>query len=217
LDLRTNCYLEQNGDDYKRLFFGHFAFRHIAINANIMLKSRSGLTGVLLPTNSMKKELASIRFTAMNILAGREHSLSELRTKLKQKARRNLEKTEQPEGAVAAEQFEELIEVVLEQLLQDKLLDDRRFTESFVRSRISRGNGPVKIRHELLERGITGEIIDDCLDESYEFWQESIAAVRSKRFGAQYPENYKEQTKQSRFLYQRGFGSELIRRLFNDY
>ena len=165
----------------------------------------------------MKKELASIRFSAMNILAGREHSLSELRNKLRQKSRRNLDNTEQQEGAVADEQFDDLIEIVLEQLLQDSLLDDRRFTESFVRSRISRGKGPIKIRHELMERGISSELIDDYLDESYEFWQATMAAVRSKRFGVQYPENYKEQTKQSRFLYQRGFGSELIRRLFNDF
>lgn len=200
-----------------RVVFGYFAGCNIAIKDNTMLKSRSGLTGDLLPINSMKKELASIRFSAMNILAGREHSLTELRNKLRQKARRNLEKAEQQKEAVAPEQFDDLIEIVLQQLLQDKILDDGRFTESFVRSKISKGKGPLKIRHELMERGISSELIDDYLDESYDFWQDTIAAVRSKRFGDQYPENYKEQTKQSRFLYQRGFGSELIRRLFNDF
>lgn len=168
--------------------------------------------------NSTKTGLASIRFAAMNILAGREHSWLELKSKLQRKFRQKQEKSAQ-QGEFEENDCAEIdttIDIVLEQLLQDKLLDDQRFTESFVRSRISRGNGPLKIRHELVERGIPSEIIDDYLDDSYEFWQETIEAVRSKRFGTESPEDYKEQTKQSRFLYQRGFGSDLIRRLFNN-
>lgn len=67
-----------------------------------------------------------------------------------------------------------------------------------------------------MERGISSELVHDYLDDSYDFWRQHIEAVRSKRFGAQYPEDYKTQSKQSRFLYQRGFSGEFIRRLFND-
>ena len=154
----------------------------------------------------------------MNILAGREHSYFELRQKLRQKLNRRQSKKDAGSESEEHdfEQKEELIDEVLEQLVQENLLDDQRFTESFIRSRISRGSGPIKIRHELTEKGVASDLIDDYLDDSFEFWQETIEAVRCKRFGEQYPEDYKEQTKQSRFLYQRGFGSELIRRLFNN-
>lgn len=155
---------------------------------------------------SEKKERRAIRISAMNILAGREHSIVELRQKLKRKLSKRDDLLH----------LGELIEVVLEQLIDDNLLDEARFTECFIRSRINSGSGPVKIRHELMQRGISSELTNDYLDESYDFWQQYIEAVRNKRFGVQFPEDYKEQSKQSRFLYQRGFSGEFIRRLFNN-
>ncbi|MCW8931269.1 MAG: recombination regulator RecX [Gammaproteobacteria bacterium] len=195
----------------------------------------------------LKKKLASIRMSAMNILAGREHSVDELRQKLKRKLGKRDDLRSEAEGSHYADGFlhaegslhadgplyadgsqhadgsnkketlEALIEMVLEQLLEDKLLDEGRFTESFIRSRINNGSGPIKIRHELMNRGIDNELTDDYLDNSYEFWQKHIEAARTKRFGSQYPKDYKEQSRQSRFLYQRGFSGELIQRLFNEF
>ncbi len=159
---------------------------------------------------ALKKELASIRMSAMNILAGREHSIDELRQKL----RRKFSKFDAFSNENS--QLQSSIEKILQQLLADKLLDESRFTECFIRSRINKGSGPVKIRHELMNRGISSELTDELLDNSYEFWQQHIETVRDKRFGSQYPKDYKEQSRQSRFLYQRGFSGELIRRLFNE-
>ena len=156
--------------------------------------------------DKVKKELGAIRISAMNILAAREHSIVELRRKLDKKFSKHND----------FDSLNELIEIVLQQLLDDNLLNEARFTECFIRSRINKGSGPVKIRHELMERGISSELSSDYLDDSYDFWLQHIEAVRNKRFGIQLPEDYKEQTKQSRFLYQRGFSSEFIRRLFNE-
>ncbi len=156
--------------------------------------------------DSVKKELRAVRISAMNILAGREHSIIELRQKLKKKFSKNDDIVH----------LDELIEIVLQQLLDDNLLNEARFTECFIRSRINKGSGPVRIRHELMERGISSELTNDYLDDSYDFWQQYIEAVRNKRFGIQLPEDYKEQSRQSRFLYQRGFSGEFIRRLFNE-
>lgn len=156
--------------------------------------------------DSVKKKLRAVRISAMNILAAREHSIVELRRKLDNKFSKYDD----------FDSLDEFIEIVLEQLLDDNLLNEARFTECFIRSRINKGSGPVKIRHELMERGISSELSSDYLDDSYDFWQQHIEVVRNKRFGIQLPEDYKEQTKQSRFLYQRGFSSEFIRRLFNE-
>ncbi|MCK5648400.1 MAG: regulatory protein RecX [Gammaproteobacteria bacterium] len=165
---------------------------------------------------ALKKELASIRIAAMNILVGREHSIDELRQKLKRKLKKRHALGDDSDASVESKRLELLIETVLEQLIDDRLLDESRFTECFIRSRINKGSGPVKIRHELMNRGISSELTDDYLDNSYEFWQAHIKAVRNKRFGKQYPKDYKEQSRQSRFLYQRGFSGELIQRLFNE-
>ncbi|MCP3852540.1 MAG: regulatory protein RecX [Gammaproteobacteria bacterium] len=159
---------------------------------------------------ALKKELSSIRLAAMNILAGREHSIDELRKKLSRKLSQKLNQNDEKE------RLESLIEMILEQLVDDKLLDNSRFTECFIRSKINKGSGPVKIRHELMNRGISSEICDDYLESSYEFWEKHIKAVRNKRFGPQIPRDYKEQSKQSRFLYQRGFSGELIRRCLDE-
>jgi regulatory protein len=171
-----------------------------------------------------KKHIASIRMTAMNILAGREHSVDELRQKLKRKLNKSEEASANAEGSYTGAEGSDStadgstqIEIVLQQLVIDKLLDDARFAECFIRSRINKGSGPVKIRHELTIRGISNELTENFLDNSYDFWQEHIDKVRSKRFGAQYPDDYKEQSRQSRFLYQRGFSSELIQRLFSEH
>ena len=156
----------------------------------------------------LKQQLASLRASAMNILAAREHSILELRVKLKRKYERSVD------NEVFSEYFEQWIEIILQQLIADNLLNEARFTESFVRFRINKGSGPVKIRHELNARGISSELINDALQSSYDFWQEHIERVYSKRFGAKIPNDYKQQIKPSRFLYQRGFSSELIRRFF---
>ncbi len=178
-----------------------------------------------LAEKQLKKQLTSIRISAMNILAVREHSIAELRKKLKLKfsSKKNVirdEKVQAQDQELNNELNNELkaaqIEAVLQQLLDDNLLNESRFAESFIRSRITRGSGPVKIRHELLERKISNELIAEHLEMSYDFWHEHLKAVHYKRFGEQIPDNYKEQNKQSRFLYQRGFSGECIRRFFGN-
>ncbi len=166
-----------------------------------------------MPDYEIKQQLIAIRFRAMNILAGREHSIVELQTKLAHKLKNQLSQDDNQchlDDTVLNEQ----ITIVLKQLIADNLLNEERFTDCFVRSRINRGSGPVKIRYELIKRGISNELCDAYLDNSYEFWEQYISTVREKRFGIHYPKDYKQQAKQSRFLYQRGFSHEFIHRLF---
>ncbi len=170
----------------------------------------------------------------MNILAAREHSVAELRNKLRTKmlkqaafkhSNKNLNQYADEADIASAgleheteeneELNEELIEQLIAQLLDENLLNEARFTETFIRSRMARGQGPIKIRHELHHRRVAAELVDEYLDDSWELWQDTLETVRRKKFGAAVPKEAKEQAKQSRFLYQRGFSSEMIRRLFN--
>jgi regulatory protein len=131
---------------------------------------------------------------ALGFLARREHSRRELMRKL---ATRGF-----PDDVVSR---------ALDELERTGALAEARFTESFVRSRISKGQGPQRIRAELAQRGITDGEADDMLRSADVDWLAAIRAVRAKRFGAELPRDYAERARQARFLQYRGFDSAQIR------
>jgi regulatory protein len=135
----------------------------------------------------------------MDFLARREHSEQELARKLTTR------------GYSA-----EAVEATLAALVADHLLSNARFAEAFVHSRIQRGSGPQKIRAELRERGISDELIDDSLEAHADSWRELAREVREKRFGRGQPGDFRERSRQMRFLQQRGFSAEQIRGAFQD-
>lgn len=138
-----------------------------------------------------------LRRAAMDLLARREHSRVELTQKLKKRQLDSL-----------------LLEEVLNQLEDDNLLSDKRFMEAFVRSKIKNGNGPVKIRYELQQKGVT-DSFDSVVKELGVNWYDVVYDVRVKRFGEALPVDLKEKAKQIRFLSQRGFTSEHCYSLFD--
>ena len=137
--------------------------------------------------------LRDVRYKAMDLLARREHSVGELRRKLKQ---RDYEPA--------------LIEATLEGLLADTLLNDAQFAKSYVRMRARRGYGPVRIRKELMEREVEGGIVEEPLSAFTEQWWGLAATVRHKRFGHAAPDDFQQRAKQARFLQYRGFDHEHI-------
>ena len=103
------------------------------------------------------------------------------------------------------------IDAALEYLTSNGLLNEQRFVECYVHSRIQRGYGSVRIRAELRKRGI--ESADWSPDEDVDWFELAINA-RQKRFGTGSPKDFKERAKQMRFLQQRGFTSEQISAAF---
>lgn len=137
----------------------------------------------------------SIKQRALYLLSRREHSSRELRLKL-------LRKAFSPEE----------IEPLLKQLQTDNLLNDDRFISVFIRSRIRKGLGPLKICAELQNRGIDPSRIFANEEWHLAEWQEGANAVRIKRFGEPLPQDIEEQSKQARYLQQRGFTMDQIRK-----
>jgi regulatory protein len=135
----------------------------------------------------------------MDMLARREHSERELACKL---AGRGYD--------------ESVVGETVSGLVADGLLSNQRFVESFVHSRYQRGQGPLKIRAGLRERGIDDDAIGACLDTYAGEWRELASRVREKKFGTALPGDYRERSRQMRFLQQRGFGPEQIHALFRD-
>jgi regulatory protein len=131
---------------------------------------------------------------ALELLARREHSRRELIRKL-----------------TARGFSDDVVAPVLDELERAGTLANARFTDGFVRSRISRGVGPQRIRAELTQRGITATVAADGLAAAEVDWLATIRAVRAKRFGPELPRDYTERARQARFLQYRGFDSAQIR------
>jgi regulatory protein len=103
------------------------------------------------------------------------------------------------------------IDAALERLDELGYLDDTRFAEQFVRSRIERGAGPVKIRAELSRRGVESEVCERALAGADCDFRSLALEVRIRRFGPETPKDLPEKARQARFLAQRGFAGDQVR------
>ncbi len=136
---------------------------------------------------------------AMRLLVRREHAARELHLKLLQRG------------------FEDdVIDPVLRRLEEEGSLSNQRFAEEFTRKRVQQGYGPVRIRAELRERGVDDGLIAASLGEFEDDWPETLRRTKDKRFGAGAPKDIRDRARQQRFLVNRGFSPEQIRRLYRD-
>lgn len=105
---------------------------------------------------------------------------------------------------------------VIDELKEQGLQSDDRFTEVFVHSRTEKGYGPVRIMQDLRKRSIGDNLIRQFIDVNDATWRQQADRVREKRFGHNVPTDYKEKAKQSRFLQYRGFTTDQIRSVINE-
>ena len=135
------------------------------------------------------------REVALGLLARREHSKRELIQKLRKRSCPD-----------------EIINKVVDVLAEEGMQSDVRFAESFVRNRIDRGSGPMRVRAELMTRGLDDETIGAAMAIYKEWWQDLALEVYEKRYGAEGPApDFAEKTKRMSFLQSRGFTTEQIR------
>lgn len=135
---------------------------------------------------------AELRLAAMDFLARREHSRSELLEKLG----RRFEKTQ--------------LEPVLDALADDGLQSDKRFAESFVRHRALRGYGPLRIRQELRQRGVSDPDVAMAFESNAINWLDILSDVVGRKYDAP-ASDLKEKARRQRFLQYRGFSHDQIR------
>ncbi|MEO1897243.1 MAG: regulatory protein RecX [Cycloclasticus sp.] len=115
---------------------------------------------------------------------------------------------------LAAKGFDEDdIRLLLEEFIDKNWQSDLRFAESYSRSRLLKGFGPVRIQYELKERGVdvaVNDVFEDAPD-----WQEVLNELHTKKYGHQPPDDMKERAKRTRFFQHKGFTHEMIKQLFN--
>ena len=133
---------------------------------------------------------------ALGLLARREHSRKELKTKLRQ-------------GGYEGEETTDAIDRLGEQHYQD----DDRFAEVLLRSRIGQGYGPMRLRVELKSHGLADARIRELMDEAEVDWDASAAAQLRRRYGGAGTSDPAERNRRAQFLLRRGFAAATVRRV----
>jgi len=129
----------------------------------------------------------------LNWLARRDYSQHEIAQKLKAKA-----------------YSQEAISLIITKLMQANLINEYRFTENYIRSRLAKGYGPLRISKELQVRGILPDQIAEQLQITDNAWLINVRKVWQKHFKGKLPNDFKDRAKQIRFLLYRGFTEEQI-------
>jgi regulatory protein len=102
------------------------------------------------------------------------------------------------------------VEKEIHKLAEECLQSDDRFAEAFVQSRINQGTGPVRIRLDLSQRGISDAVIEMAIEESAADWHGLACEVRVRKFGDAAPADFKAKAEQMRFLQYRGFEQDQV-------
>ncbi len=136
--------------------------------------------------------IENARQTALNLVARREHSIAELRYKLKQRQVPSV-----------------LIEDVVSDFLKRNWLNDDRFCEVYVRKRYHDGCGEQRIRQELRLRGIENPGSQHFQQPEFD-WFERCREVYLKKYRETASPDHKQVAKRQRFLQYRGFTFEQI-------
>jgi len=140
------------------------------------------------------KQAMSLKARALRYLSAREHSRKELAGKLLRFA-----------------QEADDVDALLDWLQKEGWLSDARFVESLVRRRMNR-YGNSRIRQELRQHQMEEVLPDVVAQELLQGEYARACAVWEKKFGKR-PADAGEHAKQVRFLQQRGFSSDAIRRV----
>ena len=131
---------------------------------------------------------------ALGMLARREYSQRELRTRLER-----------------AGCDEDESESALRRLQTQQYQDDGRFGEMIVRARVGQGYGPARIRAELRSHGLGDVPIRALIEGAGVDWETSAAAQLRKKYGARPAADHAERAKRAAFLMRRGFAAETVR------
>jgi len=144
-----------------------------------------------------KKKPTSLREQALACLARREHSRAELTRKL-----------------ALTGHAEEDITALLDEFEARNWLSDRRFAESYVADHLAK-SGPLKLAHELRQRGVAASVIDDVLAGIRDSEMARARKIWIRKYGAP-PLDGRIEPKQARFMLSRGFDMQTIYRLFKE-
>ena len=105
------------------------------------------------------------------------------------------------------------IDAAVDRLLQDGLLSDQRYAESYINMRMGKGYGPLRIALELKERGVAESDYGHYLYAADKDWHAVLKAAYDKKYAGEPYADYQEKAKRIRYLQYRGFALDSIHEL----
>lgn len=105
----------------------------------------------------------------------------------------------------------------MEVLIQDGLQSDERYAESYVHMRRKRGYGPLKIKQELQQRGVSSDLVDIFVEFNDKIWLDTACQAYEKKFSGKQLDTANERAKRMRFLQSRGFTGDIIQKTFSSF
>ncbi len=141
-----------------------------------------------------REDTRSVYDKALGLLARREHSARELKTKLAQRGH----------AAVAAGP-------AIDCLKDQQYQSDDRFAGSMARRRAAKGYGPRRIEAELKSHNLADAAIRVVIAELDIDWTASAASQLRRHYGAKAPADREERAKRAGFLLRRGFDAATVR------
>ena len=178
----------RSADKAERLFFA-FAFRF----------ALCAFHSIHFQHHAMGFAKLSLKGRALKLLAQREHSRSELETKL---ARH-----------VNVEEGDDL-GAILDELTAKDFINPERVAASVVHRRASR-MGTQRVVQELRSKGLDDEMVRNASEQLRDTELERARELWCKRFGTP-PADIKEKAKQLRFMASRGFSSGVASRVLRE-
>ena len=137
----------------------------------------------------------SLRIKIMNFLARREHTNKEIYEKLKNRV-----------------EDLNLLREEITKLMDEGLIDNKRFAEQYIYSRSTKGFGPLRIEQELNKRGVDQKISQELLNSKD--WSNFAKLALQKKKGSNILVDGKDILKIKRFLNYRGFNNSHIEEAF---
>lgn len=114
---------------------------------------------------------------------------------------------------------ESLIDEVIDRLKSEGYIDEKKYVTAYVNDKVNLSNkGPFNIRRELLDLGISENIIDEYLNTiSYDEWRDKLSNIVSKRVNIMKNKSlYMIKNKLKVDLFNLGYQSELIDELLSN-
>lgn len=152
------------------------------------------------------KALNKLRSTALAWLGRQEYYEAKFRQKLKDK-----------------EATEEQIELIVGEFIENNWLSELRYCEAFVRSRIAKGQGKIRIQADARQKRLDQDYLIQAFDNIETDWFEQALQTYNRRYGDKPLDNSddgfeqtqekrlaraKEKAKRMRFMQSRGFNQE---------
>jgi regulatory protein len=105
------------------------------------------------------------------------------------------------------------IELFVEKLKEENLVSDERYAESFLRSRVQRHQGPLKIKAELRRKGVPDSIVAEALESMTDSWRELAAEWLERQHSGAV--SFTDKKKYYRRLVNRGFTHDQVMDVLN--